>query len=124
MSESRAPALPTNFPRARVDSPALPGRSPFVPVFLPLRALAPAPALAAQAELGLLAWREQNLLQSFTALGNFDVVFIRNVLIYFDTPTKRDVLERIARQLHPGGTRAAGLLLHRRHAGRWRRLRR
>lgn len=51
-----------------------------------------------------IAFREQNLLQSFTALGNFDVVFIRNVLIYFDTPTKRDVLERIARQLHPGGT--------------------
>lgn len=71
MSESRAPALPTNFPRARVDSPALPGRSPFVPVFLPLRALAPAPALAAQAELGLLAWREQNLLQADRKVREF-----------------------------------------------------
>ena len=51
-----------------------------------------------------ITFREQNLLQPFTALGTFDVVFVRNVLIYFDSNTKRDVLERIARQLTPGGT--------------------
>ena len=51
-----------------------------------------------------ITFREQNLLQPFATLGMFDIVFIRNVLIYFDTATKRDVLERIARQLHPGGT--------------------
>ncbi len=50
-----------------------------------------------------ISFREQNLLQPFGTLGMFDIVFIRNVLIYFDTATKRDVLERIARQLHPGG---------------------
>lgn len=51
-----------------------------------------------------ITFREQNLLQPFTALGTFDVVFVRNVLIYFDAPTKKDVLDRIARQLSPGGT--------------------
>ncbi len=50
-----------------------------------------------------ISFREQNLLKPFGTLGMFDIVFIRNVLIYFDTVTKRDVLERIARQLHPGG---------------------
>lgn len=50
-----------------------------------------------------ISFREQNLLKPFTTLGMFDIVFIRNVLIYFDTATKRVVLERIARQLHPGG---------------------
>jgi chemotaxis protein methyltransferase CheR len=33
----------------------------------------------------------------------FDIIFIRNVLIYFDTATKKDVLERMTRQLAPGG---------------------
>ena len=46
---------------------------------------------------------EQNLLRPFTNHGNFDVVFLRNVLIYFDVADKADVLNRMARQLHPGG---------------------
>jgi len=37
-----------------------------------------------------------NLLDDPKSLGNFDVVFCRNVLIYFDQPTKKAVLERIA----------------------------
>src|SRR6185369_12164566 len=40
-----------------------------------------------------------NLLESMTSLGQFDVVFCRNVLIYFDQPTKAKVLENIARQM-------------------------
>ncbi len=36
-------------------------------------------------------------------LGKFDLVFLRNVLIYFDNVTKEKVLERIARTLKPGG---------------------
>jgi chemotaxis protein methyltransferase CheR len=48
----------------------------------------------------MVNYQELNLLESFTALGKFDVVFCRNVLIYFDQETKAEVLERTA-QLMP-----------------------
>ena len=41
-------------------------------------------------------FREFNLLSDLRALGRFDIVFCRNVLIYFDHPTKARVLEAIA----------------------------
>ncbi len=44
-----------------------------------------------------------NLLQDFSSLGRFDVVFCRNVLIYFDQPAKIDVFERVARSMEPDG---------------------
>jgi chemotaxis protein methyltransferase CheR len=46
---------------------------------------------------------EFNLLDPFTALGKFDVILCRNVLLYFDAPTKKDVMERMANILLPGG---------------------
>lgn len=48
-------------------------------------------------------FRQFNLLENFSALGAFDVIFCRNVLIYFDLATKRDVLERMNRQLARDG---------------------
>ena len=33
----------------------------------------------------------------------FDIIFMRNVLIYFDTETKRDILARVRRVLKPDG---------------------
>lgn len=44
-----------------------------------------------------------NLNEALVGVGEFDVVFLRNVLIYFDLPTKRRIVERVARQLRPGG---------------------
>jgi chemotaxis protein methyltransferase CheR len=48
-------------------------------------------------------FREWNLLSDPAPLGRFDVVFCRNVLIYFDPPTKAHVLDMIASRLVPGG---------------------
>ncbi len=49
----------------------------------------------------MVQFRPLNLLADFSSLGTFDVVFCRNVLIYFDQPTKTDVMERIARMMEP-----------------------
>jgi len=51
----------------------------------------------------MVQFRHLNLLSDFAALGTFDVVFCRNVLIYFDQPTKVGVLERIHRQVARDG---------------------
>ena len=48
-------------------------------------------------------FREWNLLADLRALGQFDVVFCRNVLIYFDMPTKSRVLDAIAGLMAPDG---------------------
>jgi chemotaxis protein methyltransferase CheR len=52
---------------------------------------------------GMVKFRCFNLLDDFTSLGGFDVIFCRNVLIYFDQPTKTLVLERVARILPQDG---------------------
>jgi chemotaxis protein methyltransferase CheR len=51
----------------------------------------------------MIRFEERNLLAECAALGRFDVIFCRNVLIYFDPPTKTRVLEMMARQLAPDG---------------------
>lgn len=47
-------------------------------------------------------YRQFNLMNSFAALGKFDVIFIRNVLIYFDKETKADILSRMENQTNAG----------------------
>jgi chemotaxis protein methyltransferase CheR len=52
---------------------------------------------------GMVQHRQLNLLQDFSHLGMFDVIFCRNVLIYFDQDTKISVFERLAKSLEPDG---------------------
>lgn len=51
----------------------------------------------------MVQFRQHNLLDDFASLGIFDAIFCRNVLIYFDSKTKEDVLTRISRSLAPDG---------------------
>jgi chemotaxis protein methyltransferase CheR len=51
----------------------------------------------------MVQFKAHNLLHDFTRLGVFDVVFCRNVLIYFDQPTKVEVLDRLSRVTAPDG---------------------
>ena len=54
---------------------------------------------------------------SWTGLGEaFDIVFCRNVMIYFDAPTQRRVLERMHRVMRPRGLLFAG---HSENFGAW-----
>lgn len=56
----------------------------------------------------MVDYRQLNLLNAFDGLGQFDVVYCRNVLIYFDAPTKADILNRIAACLAPEGALVLG----------------
>jgi chemotaxis protein methyltransferase CheR len=44
-----------------------------------------------------------NLIEALPKLGEFDVIFLRNVMIYFDQETKRRVVKRLLSVLRPGG---------------------
>jgi chemotaxis protein methyltransferase CheR len=51
----------------------------------------------------MVQFRPFNLLQDFAPLGKFDIVFCRNVLIYFDQPTKTDIFKRLAKASESDG---------------------
>lgn len=53
--------------------------------------------------LNQVTFRQLNLARPFTGVPQMDVVFLRNVLIYFDNARKADVLAQVARVLRPGG---------------------
>lgn len=46
---------------------------------------------------------EINLMNSYASLGKFDVIFCRNVLIYFSAELKIDIIKRLSQSLNPGG---------------------
>lgn len=83
----------------------------------PLQAVAPVPdrfrqlwlrtsgdtATIADAVRNMVRFRRLNLLGEWPLRIQFDVIFCRNVMIYFDEPTKATLLERFADHLVPGG---------------------
>jgi chemotaxis protein methyltransferase CheR len=56
------------------------------------------PKIASRVEFKLM-----NLQDSYSLLGKFDIIFCRNVLIYFTGDFKRDILKRMHASLNPGG---------------------
>ena len=51
----------------------------------------------------MVEFRELNLTRPWPALPRADLVFLRNVMIYFDAPTKKAILDRVAKVLRPDG---------------------
>ena len=51
----------------------------------------------------IVKFNEINLLQNYALIGKFDLIFCRNVLIYFSADLKSDILDRMAQILNPGG---------------------
>jgi chemotaxis protein methyltransferase CheR len=51
----------------------------------------------------MIQHRQLNLLHDFSQLGTFDVIFCRNVLIYFDQDTKINIFGRLAKVMEPDG---------------------
>ena len=51
----------------------------------------------------MVSFRHLNLLDSFNLMGKFDIIFCRNVLIYFSPEIKSQIINKFAEQLNPNG---------------------
>ena len=59
--------------------------------------------LVSRALRSRVSFTQVNLNETLPALGKFDVIFLRNVMIYFNNETKRQVVARVVELLKPGG---------------------
>ena len=92
-----------------------PGHAPYHAGGLVLNQHLPAPLLVKYFKRNGSAWefdpvlrkkvifKELNLMHSWPFMPAMDVVFLRNVLIYFDVETKKTILGKIRRMLRPNG---------------------
>ncbi len=85
------------IPRALLQRHCLKGSGPYEGSFLLSRAIR-----------ARVKFDQINLTRPLPEVGEFDLIFLRNVLIYFDSPTKRAVVERLARQLRLEGRLVIG----------------
>lgn len=69
----------------------------------PVKAAGPAEVSMADAIREIITFKQLNLLGGWPMKGPFDVIFCRNVLIYFDGPTKHGLIKRYRDMLRPGG---------------------
>ncbi len=56
----------------------------------------------------MVQFRTHNLLEEYSKFGKLDIIFLRNVLIYFDDATKAEITEKMMRSLHPHGVLILG----------------
>lgn len=55
-----------------------------------------------------VTFRVTNLMNNFSIHSKFDIIFCRNVLIYFSLPLKKDIINRMSESLYPGGYLVVG----------------
>jgi chemotaxis protein methyltransferase CheR len=76
---------------------------PFCRYFQPTQEGNAAAIKVAQDVRSLITFRPLNLVETWPMKGPFDAIFCRNVMIYFDAPTKSKLIERFIRLIKPGG---------------------
>lgn len=57
-----------------------------------------------EAVRSMVRFRRLNLMEDFGALPEFDLIFCRNVMIYFDRPTQESVVQKLTRHIRRGGS--------------------
>ncbi|MGB7099886.1 MAG: protein-glutamate O-methyltransferase CheR [Xanthobacteraceae bacterium] len=77
--------------------------SQYHPCFQPMNEGTAAKVTVDEDVQSLIVFRRLNLMEDWPFQGLFDAIFCRNVMIYFDTPTKMHLVDRFKKQLKPGG---------------------